>query len=496
MNIPLLLVNLGLLLLAAIAIWIIVRSSRQRRLERSVTQHPAGAPTAAPVAAPVAPAAAPVAPGELHTPAAGFPATDTIVANGAANVTQLGHQAPAPQAPSAAPVAAAPAEPVIDLTAAAPSVAPASAATSKLPPSLNRHVVLGVVGCGYWGSKHVRVLSQQPDASVVAIDRDVDRLLDLRDSFPSLSVASGLDEVVHDLDGLVIATPASSHADLAVKAIEHGVHVLVEKPLATSVADATRILDAAKANGVTVTVGHTFEFNPAVWALRDVVHSAEFGDIHYIDSARLNLGLYQPDVNVLWDLAPHDISIVLYLLDTVPNSVCTWATRHVPGQREDVAYLEMRFDDLNITANIHVSWLDPAKVRRTTVVGSRQMAVYNDMSNERIRIYDKGIASEASDPLHQAQLVYREGNILSPFVDGREPLGLEAASFVKAVRYGSPSDVDGQRGLNVVRVLEAAQRSIETGGRVYLDPPHAANGHRATGNDTAAANGRVHTRTA
>ena len=470
MTTPLLLLNIALLLVAAVAIWIIVRSSRQRRRQLSVTQHPASAPTSSPRSATAAPAAPAVAAPTVTAPVP-EPVIDlTDSALSAAALTASVVAAPA--------VAEQPREPVEQQSA-------------QLPPAVDRHVVLGVVGCGYWGSKHVRVLSQQPDASVVAIDREIDRLLELRDSFPSLSVSPGLDEVVRDLDGVVIATPASSHAALAIKAIENGVHVLVEKPLATSVADATRILDAARANGVTVTVGHTFEFNPAVWALRDVVHDPAFGDIHYIDSARLNLGLYQPDVNVLWDLAPHDISIVLYLLDAVPTSVCTWATRHVPGQREDVAYVEMRFDDLNITANIHVSWLDPAKVRRTTVVGSRQMAVYNDMSNERIRIYDKGIASEAADPLHQAQLVYREGDILSPFVDGREPLGLEAAAFVKAVRHGAPSDVDGERGLNVVRVLEAAQRSIETGGRVYLDPLPSQRQHVA-GNG-AVTNGHLQT---
>ena len=294
------------------------------------------------------------------------------------------------------------------------------------------------------------------------------RLNDLKSSFPNLRTASCLDEVVHQLDGLVVATPATSHAALAMQAIEAGVHVLVEKPLATSVADAEALLAAADHYGVTVTVGHTFEFNPAVWALRDVVHDERFGQIHYIDSARLNLGLYQPDVNVLWDLAPHDISIVLFLLDAVPTSVSTWASRHVPGQREDVAYMQMRFDQFGITANVHVSWLDPSKVRRTTVVGSRQMAVYNDMSNERLRIYDKGIQNPGG-PLHEAPITYREGDILSPYVDGREPLGLEAAAFVAAVRDGVQPVVDAQRGLNVVRVLEAAQQSIETGARVHLD---------------------------
>ena len=324
-----------------------------------------------------------------------------------------------------------------------------------------------MLGCGYWGSKHVRVLSQQANVRVTAIDQDSSRLEELQSSFPGLATVSSLDEVVDQLDGLVIATPARSHADLAVRALEAGAHVLVEKPLATSVADAERVLRTAEVAGRTVTVGHTFEFNPAVWALREAVHNDDFGKIHYIDSARLNLGLYQSDVNVLWDLAPHDISIVLYLLGELPTSVCTWASSHVPGQHEDVAYLQMRFDHIDVTANIHVSWLDPAKVRRTTVVGSRQMAVYNDMSNERLRIFDKGV-HDLEGPMHATPITYREGDILSPYVDGREPLGLEIEAFIATIRGDDVPRPDGRRGLEVVRVLEAGQQSIELGGRVDL----------------------------
>ena len=229
-----------------------------------------------------------------------------------------------------------------------------------------------MLGCGYWGSKHVRVLSQLPDVNVEVIDVREDRRDELLQTFPNVSAHSDLDEVLDELDAVVVATPASTHGDLALKAINAGVVVMA---------------------------GHTFEFNPAVRKLAEIIRQPSFGEVLYLDSLRLNLGLYQPDVNVVCDLAAHDISIFNYLIGREPTSVAAWTARHAKSQGpDDVAYLQFEYDD--ITANIHVSWLYPAKVRQTTVVGRNQMAVYNDLSDdERVRVYHKGVDHD-DDSLH------------------------------------------------------------------------------------------------
>jgi predicted dehydrogenase len=311
---------------------------------------------------------------------------------------------------------------------------------------------VGVIGAGYWGSKHIRVLcTSQAVASVAAIDLSEDRLRLLTRSFPSLQTFSELHEALPHIDALVVATPPTTHHFIGLEAIAAGKHVLVEKPLATSVVAAQRLVDAASAAGVVLMVGHTFEHNAAVWKLRDLVRSGELGHVYYIDTGRLNLGLYQTDVNVIWDLAPHDVSIVNLLLGRAPSTVQTWASRHAHHRFEDVAYLRLVYDGLDVQANIHVSWLDPCKVRRVTVVGSKKMAVYNDLAaEERIRIHDKGV-------------------ITVPFVPAEEPLTVEDEHFIECILTGATPRTDGRNGLAVVQVLECAQRSLRLGHPVALD---------------------------
>ncbi|MGH3648631.1 MAG: Gfo/Idh/MocA family protein [Micromonosporaceae bacterium] len=327
---------------------------------------------------------------------------------------------------------------------------------------------VGVVGCGYWGAKHVRVLTGLPEvAQVVAIDSRPERIEPIRRMYHSARYAYRLDEVIDDIDAAVIATPPRTHAPLAAQLLRAGKHVLIEKPMATSSDEARELIDLAEARGLVLMAGHTFEYNAAVLALRDVITSGELGTIYYIDAARLNLGLYQPDVNVIWDLAPHDISIINLLLDSVPRTVTAWGSRHAGSPYEDVAYLRLDYGEA--TANVHVSWLDPAKVRRVTVVGSKRMAVYNDLLDDaRLQIFDKGVSGPVTEPDSGVPMSYRYGGISAPHIEFREPLATEDEHFVDCVRHHKTPDSDGYRGLGVVGVLEAAERSMRIGSAVEV----------------------------
>jgi len=330
---------------------------------------------------------------------------------------------------------------------------------------------VGVVGVGYWGSKHARVLHTLDGVSEVAlIDSRPDRLAALTRTFPFARSYTTLDDALPDLDALVIATPPTTHVPLALRAIAAGKHVLVEKPLATSPAAAAQLVAAAAEQDVVLMVGHTFEYNAAVLRLRELVRSGELGELFYIDSGRLNLGLYQSDVNVIWDLAPHDISIINLLLSTPPSSVQAWGARHAHRRLEDVAYLRLTYDDLSVSANIHVSWLDPCKVRRMTLVGSRKMAVYDDLAPEdRLRIHDKGVDTSAdSGDLTQPPISYRYGDITVPFLRAQEPLAVQDGHFARCVLDGTYPQTDGLNGLAVVEVLEALQLALREGRRVEV----------------------------
>lgn len=332
---------------------------------------------------------------------------------------------------------------------------------------------VAVIGCGYWGSKHVRVLHGIPEVTeVVAIDQIEDRLLSLKRGFPHLATYSSLEAALDHIDAAIIATPPRTHDSLAMAVMSAGKSVLVEKPLAIRTVDARRMMREAAARDVVLMVGHTFEYNAAVWKLRELVQQGELGRVYYLDSARLNLGLYQSDVNVVWDLAPHDVSIFNYVLGAVPESVQAWGSRHGHSSLEDVAYLRLLYRDPDVTANIHVSWLDPSKVRRTTVVGSSKMAVYNDLAvDERIRVFDKGLVAPPSDGenLQDLPMSYRYGEIRAPYVTFEEPLSVQDREFVSCVLNGVQPSTDGNNGLSVVRVLECAERSLPTGRPVRLD---------------------------
>lgn len=339
-------------------------------------------------------------------------------------------------------------------------------------PTFDPGVRVAVVGYGYWGSKHMRVLSSMPGVQVTIVEQDLERLAEARRSYPAAESATCLDDVLQRVDAVVVATPPSTHAAVGLQALRHGRHTLVEKPLATTVDHAQEMVDAAAAAGVHLMVGHTFEYNAAVWKLKEIIDSGELGRILYIDAARLSLGKYQRDCNVIWDLAPHDISIASYLLGELPRTAWVWAKRHVGHRHADVAYLRLDFEQAATHAFVHVSWLDPCKVRRVTVVGERKMAVYDDMSdNERIRVYDIGV--DPADPddhgeSHAMPVSYRTGDIVSPYVQFNEPLLVQDSHFIECIRTGAKPNTPGERGLDIVRVLTATDVAEASGRPAFI----------------------------
>ena len=310
---------------------------------------------------------------------------------------------------------------------------------------------------------------------MVLVDGQEDRLRNLSRTYKTARCFPSLRPALADVDAVVVATPPSTHVDIALTAIRAGKHVLVEKPLALTSAGARTLERAAADVGVHLMVGHTFEYNPAVRKLREIVRSQELGDLYYIDSARLNLGLYQNDVNVIFDLAPHDISIINYVLGRRPVAAATWASRHAHPRFEDVAYLRLFYDDSldggGLSANIHVSWLDPCKVRRVTAVGSKKMAVYDDLDADgRIRVLDKGVCAPTDgDDITQPPMSYRCGDIVVPFVSADEPLSVQDRHFIDCIATGTRPLTDGQNGLAVIEAVEAAELSRRLSRPVLLE---------------------------
>lgn len=322
---------------------------------------------------------------------------------------------------------------------------------------------VAVVGCGYWGPQHIRNFLASGRARVVlAVDLSPERLAHIAGRYPEVRTACDAAAALEDgIDAVVIATPAGTHYPLARAALLAGKHVLVEKPLTTRAEQAQELVHLAEARGLTLMTGHTFMYHPAVRALAELVRAGELGDIFYISSTRVNLGLHRKDVDVLWDLAAHDISILRYLLGAQPRVGAVYgAAFHDPAVAE-VAFAELRYPG-DVLANVHVSWLDPVKIRRMTVVGSRKMAVWDDVEpHDKLRIHDKGVAhAPYYDDFGQWQVAYRYGDVHVPHIPWVEPLRAECDHFLDCIRDGTPPLTDGRDGLAVVETLEACSAAL------------------------------------
>jgi predicted dehydrogenase len=333
---------------------------------------------------------------------------------------------------------------------------------------------VGVIGCGYWGPHLIRNLHDIGDAELVAVcDPLPQRQEYVATRYPGVRLfADHRQLLASDLDAVVVATPIHTHYRVTRDALLAGKDVLVEKPMATSVDEGADLVQLARQRGRVLMAGHTFVYNPAVRELRRLVQEGGLGRIYYGDAARLNLGLFQRRSNVLWDLAPHDISILMHVLGQDPVVVSARGSACVCDGVHDVCYLELQFAS-GASAHVHVSWLDPDKVRRLTLVGDRRMAVFDDVSSDsKLRIYDSGVEQPAVDNYGEFEVAYRHGEIVIPHIAWREPLRLECEHFVECVLSGSKPVSDGEQGLAVVAALEAAERSLHDGGmRVPVEVP-------------------------
>ncbi len=329
-------------------------------------------------------------------------------------------------------------------------------------------VRIGVIGLGHWGPNLVRCLDSIENCELVAVcDRDEERLRTVSQRVPDVLTLRDASAVIDPLlvDAVVIATPTKTHYPLARQAIEQGLHVFVEKPLATSVEECSELIRLAEEQQVTLFVGHVFLYSAAVAKLKKLVNEGDLGDICYIASSRLNLGPVRHDVNALWDLAPHDISIMLELIEDVPTEVSCSGLAYLNGKVHDVCSLTLHFENSQLGI-VHVSWLDPRKKREMTVVGNRKMAVYDDLEPlEKVKVYDIGVeVPQDADSFGEYQFTFRYGDTCSPRLIQSEPLKAECRNFVESVISGSRPRTDGYNGLQVVSVIEAAQRSLYNGG--------------------------------
>lgn len=333
--------------------------------------------------------------------------------------------------------------------------------TSELRP-----VRVGVVGLGYWGPNLLRVLIDSPDAEVGTIcDLDQAQTDRFRHRYPAVKATTRYEDLLEDpeIDAIFVATPVDTHFDLASAALRAGKHAFVEKPLAVSSVDATELIRLAGECGRTLMCGHTFLYSPPVRIVKQIVESGELGDVYFVTSTRVNLGLHQRDVSVIWDLGPHDFSILLYCLDEVPDRVRAVGRDSIVAGIPDIAFVTLHFPS-GLLANIELSWLAPSKLRRTVLVGSERMVIYDDTSSEPVRLFNHGVVYTDPESFGEYQLSYRTGDIVSPKVDTTEPLAIEIAEFMLAVRAGHAPDGHLDLAAHVVRLAEAADLSLAQGG--------------------------------
>lgn len=328
---------------------------------------------------------------------------------------------------------------------------------------------IGIIGYGYWGPNLVRNFAQVSGARVVAVcDQRSERRVQVEQVYPSVKTYADVDEMLRNpaVTAVAVATPVTSHYPLALKALEAGKHVFVEKPFTATVEQGERLVEEAERRHLTLMVDHTFIYTSAVRKIKELLDNGSLGQLYYYDSVRVNLGLFQSDVNVLWDLAVHDLSIMDFLIERSPVTVAATGMAHVPGRPENMAYLTCYFSN-NLIAHFHVNWMAPVKVRQTLVGGSEKMVVYDDIEmSEKVKVYDKGIiVSDAEDAVYQRHVGYRTGDMWAPRLDNIEALKIEAEHFVECINSGKQPQSSGVAGLRVVRILEAASRSMANRGQ-------------------------------
>jgi Predicted dehydrogenases and related proteins len=335
-------------------------------------------------------------------------------------------------------------------------------------------ITVGVIGYGYWGPNLVRNFADVPGGRVGFVtDMRAERLSHVSGRYPAVRVSTDYRDLINDpaVDAVAVATPVSSHFDLAMAALRAGKHVLVEKPMTSTVDESLALIDEADRRGLVLMVDHTFVYTSAVRKIRELTQAGDLGEIYYYDSVRINLGLFQHDVNVLWDLAVHDLSIMDYVLARTPVSVSATGLAHVAGQPENIAYMTMFFDG-RLIAHVHVNWLAPVKVRRTLLGGSRRMIVFDDLeASEKIKVYDRGISvNPSAENVYQLLIGYRAGDMWAPQLPLAEALQTEARHFIECIEQRQTPTTDGHAGLRVVRLLEAATQSMTRhGALVRLD---------------------------
>ena len=329
-------------------------------------------------------------------------------------------------------------------------------------------IKIGVIGYGYWGPNIVRHFNRLKSAKVVAVsDSNSKALSRVNEIYPAIKVTANADELVTsaDIDVVAIVTPVSTHFELAKKALQNGKHIFVEKPFTRTSAQAEELIELADKKKLLIMVDHTFLFTGAVRKIKQLIDDNVLGSLYYYDSMRINLGLIQHDVNVIWDLAPHDLSIMDYLIKDKPVAIGASGKGHV-NNREDIAYITVQFSN-NIIAHFNVNWLSPVKIRMTLIGGEKKMLVWNDLSaDEKIRIYDKGIEVGNREGVYDMLVSYRTGDMWAPKVDQLEALQMETEYFVQCIQSGDSPFNDGQAGLRIVKMLEACDKSLKKKGEL------------------------------
>jgi predicted dehydrogenase len=333
---------------------------------------------------------------------------------------------------------------------------------------------IGVIGLGYWGPNLLRNFAENESAQLRWIcDLDEQRLASMSRRYPVARTTTDYLAVVNDpeVEAVAVVTPVATHFPIARDLLRAGKHVLLEKPLAASVREAEELIELAEQHKLSLMVDHTFVYTGAVRKMKEIVSSGELGDLLYFDSVRINLGLFQRDINVLWDLAPHDLSVMDYLIDREPEGLSAIGSCHIEKGIENIAYLILKFPG-DFIAHFHFNWLAPVKIRHTLIAGSSKMVLYDDIEpTEKVRIYDKGVTANRvgdREADYQTLVSYRTGDVWAPKLDSTEALRYVVAEFLDSIREGRQSLTDGYAGLRVVRLLEAAQRSIKNGGLAVM----------------------------